>query len=247
MPRYAPGVTYSFGPGPLTPAVKYLLIANITAFVVQVFVPLVSDYLGLRPSDVIERGWLWQLGTYAFLHVSILHIAFNMLSLWMFGVELERLWGTVFFAKYYAITAIGAAAVTVFVSLLPFGFASSVYDATTMGASGAIYGLLLAYALYYPHRPIYLYFLFQVPAKYFVMIVGGISLLASISSQGGVAHAAHLGGLLVGYLYLKGGRLDFHPIAELKYRYLKWKIGRMRRRFDVHPGGRANDWDGKIH
>jgi membrane associated rhomboid family serine protease len=123
------------------------------------------------------------------------------------------------------------------------------YYGSTVGASGAIFGLLLAYGLYFPERRIYLYFLFPIPAKYFVMIFGGVALLSSVSGGGGnLAHFTHLGGLVVGYVYLKSRRLArFSPIAELRYRYLKWKIGRMRRKFDVHEGGRSDDWDRKIH
>jgi membrane associated rhomboid family serine protease len=171
-----------------------------------------------------------------------------MLSLWMFGVELERLWGTVFFAKYYAITGIGAAVCTVLVSLLPFGFAGQMYYLPTVGASGAIFGLLLAYALYFPHREIYMYFLFRVPVRIFVTIVGAIALLSAVTdTQGGVAHFAHLGGLLVGWLYLRSGHPRLHPIAEIKYRYLKWKINRGRRKFDVYSGGRSDDINRRIH
>ena len=146
-------------------------------------------------------------------------------------------------------TGIGAGIVTVLVSLLPFGAATSMYYGSTVGASGAIFGLLLAYGLYFPDRRIYLYFLFPIPAKYFVMIFGGVALLSSVSGGGGnLAHFTHLGGLVVGYIYLKSRRLArFSPIAELKYRYLKWKIGRMRRKFDVHQGGRSDDWDRRIH
>ena len=114
-----------------------------------------------------------------------------------------------------------------------------------VGASGAIYGLLLAYGLYFPSRTIYLYFLFPIQARYFVMLVGAIAFLSSIgSSGGGVAHVAHLGGLLVGYLYLKGRR---GPLDELKYRWLKWRLSRSRSRFDVYQGGRrgpggGDDW-----
>ena len=123
------------------------------------------------------------------------------------------------------------------------------YYGSTVGASGAIFGLLLAYGLYFPERRIYLYFLFPIPARYFVMIFGGVALLSSVSGGGGnLAHFTHLGGLVVGYIYLKSRRLArFSPIGELKYRYLKWKIGRMRRKFDVHQGGRSDDWDRRIH
>jgi len=109
-----------------------------------------------------------------------------------------------------------------------------------------VYGVLLAYAIYFPHRPIYLYFVFPIPAKYFVMIIGAISLLASMGGPGGgIAHTTHLGGLVAAYLYLKSGRL--HLLSEVKYRYLKWRINRMRRRFDVYSGGRADDVDRRVH
>ena len=246
----------SFGPGPLTPAVKALLIANGAMFVLMSLLRLTSPrtavelvlYLGLRPEAVLEGLRLWQPVTYMFLHAGVFHVLFNMLALWMFGVELERLWGTRFFARYYAITGVGAGLTMIVVSLLPFDLADRLYVTTTVGASGAIFGLLLAYGLQFPHRQIYLYFLFPIPAKYFVMIVGAISLYATMVDQdGGVAHAAHLGGLLVGYVYLKRGRSQFHPIAELKYRYLRWKINRLRKRFDVYSGGRADDVDRRIH
>ena len=122
--------------------------------------------------------------TYMFLHGGTFHILFNMLSLWMFGTDLELSWGSRFFARYYAVTGIGAGIVTVLVSLLPFGAATSMYHGSTVGASGAIFGLLLAYGLYFPDRRIYLYFLFPIPAKYFVMIFGGVALLSSLNGGG---------------------------------------------------------------
>lgn len=246
MPRYPSSqVTISFGPpGPLPPAVKYLIIANVAAFLLTTVVPQLTITLGLTPAAVYENLWVWQPATYMFLHGGLGHLLFNMLALWMFGVELERLWGTTAFARYYALTGVGAAVTTLLVSLLPFGFADPLYFATTVGASGAIYGLLLAYAMYYPERPIILYF-FPVRAKYATLILGAISLYLSMAdTRGGVAHVAHLGGLLAGYLYLTAGRGG--PAAEIKYRYLRWKMARMRRRFDVHQGGRGG-WDGRAH
>jgi membrane associated rhomboid family serine protease len=239
-------ISYSFGPGPMSPAVKWIVIANIALFVATFFFRPLIGVLGLVPQYVIERQFLWQPVTYMFLHADVFHILFNMLGIWMFGVELERgRWGTRFFVKYYAVTGVGAAATTVIFSLLPFGFSSAMYGSVTIGASGALYGVLLAYALYFPNRPILMFLLFPIPAKYFVMIIGGISFLSSLDAAGGgIAHAAHLGGLVVGYLYLKGGRGGFS--AELKYRYLKWKMNRLRRKFDVHSGGRS-DWDRHVH
>jgi membrane associated rhomboid family serine protease len=238
------GISYSFGPG-MTPAIKMLIVANIAAFVVSWFVPEVMLFLGLRVADVIGGMRLWQPVTYMFLHGGIGHILFNMLALWMFGVELERMWGSKFFLKYYFVCGLGAAATTALLSFVPLAVFDNLYTALTVGASGAIYGVLLAYALYFPNRPIYIYFIFPIPAKYFVMIMGGISLLSSFGGGGGVAHTAHLGGLVAGYLYLKGGNL--HIISEIQYRFLKWRINRMRRKFDVYSGGRANDVDRRVH
>ena len=234
-------LTYSFGPGPMTPAVKWIIWANIGAFIATVLSRDLIYVLGLTPADVIGRLWLWQPITYMFLHAGPAHILFNMLGVWMFGVELERMWGTQFFLRYYAVTGIGAALTTIVVSLLPFAATAQTYTTVTVGASGALFGILLAFALYFPERPILMALLFPIPAKYFVIIIGALSYF---SSPGGVAHAAHLGGVIFGYLYLQGGRGGL--TAEIKYRYLKWKMNRLRRKFDVYSGGRS-DWDRKVH
>jgi membrane associated rhomboid family serine protease len=245
-------VSYAFGPGGITPAVKILIITNVVAFVLNLIVGNVMTLrLGLSPQAVFEQLSLWQPFTYMFLHSTggFGHILINMLSLWMFGTELERTWGTRFFTKYYLVTGIGAAATSLLLSM----WIDDIYYTVTVGASGAIYGLLLAYGMYFPHRPIYLYFIFPIPARVFVMIVGAIAFLSAMSGPGGgVAHSAHLGGLVVGYLYLKG--LRSRPLDELKYRYLRWKMGRARNRFDVYSGGRSpsdddwkNDWKKHIH
>lgn len=250
MSRYASptAMSYSFGPGPITPAVKAIIVANIAFYVVTLLYQPVVTYLGLTPEFVLERFWFWQLGTYMFLHASHpFHILFNMLGVWMFGVELERLWGTKFFARYYAITGIGAGITALAASFVPVGALQATYSATTIGASGALYGLLMAYALRFPDRPILMFLLFPIPAKYFVMILGAIAFISAPGSQ--VSNAAHLGGLLFGYVYLKqgqgrggGGNLT----AEIKYRYLKWKMNRLRRKFDVYSGGKG-DWDRHVH
>jgi membrane associated rhomboid family serine protease len=205
-----------------------------------------TEALGLVPFLVVGQLWIWQLGTYMFLHGGVFHILFNMLALWMFGAELERIWGTRNFLKFYFVTGIGAGILTVIFSLLPFSASEQLYQSNVIGASGAVYGLLLAYALYFPDRPIYMYLVFPIPAKIFVMIMGAIAFYASVSgASGGVANATHLGGLLVAYLYLKRSHMD--PLGELKYRYLRWKINRGRKKFDVYSGGRADDWDRRVH
>jgi len=237
--------SYSFGPGGISTAIKVLIGANVALFLVQFFAPAVTDVLGLRPIFVVRYFWVWQLATYMFLHGGVFHIVFNMLALWMFGTELERRWGTPFFLKFYAVTGVGAGVLTVLFSLLPFAAAQQLYQANIIGASGAIFGLLLAYALYFPERQIYMYLVFPIPARVFVAIIGAIAFLSSLGDSGGVASATHLGGLAVAYVYLKSGRM--HPISEIKYRYLKWKINRVRKKFDVYSGGRANDYDRRVH
>src|SRR4029453_18440750 len=184
--------------------------------------------LGLSPQAVFEQLALWQPFTYMFLHSTsgVGHILFNMLALWMIGTELERTWGSRFFVKYYVVTGIGAA----LTSLLLAAFSDVFYYSVTVGASGAIYGLIL--------------FIVPVPARIAVTILGAIALLSSMGGAGGgVAHSAHLGGLVAGYLYLK--TLRNRPLDELKYRYLKWKMGRARSKFDVYSGGRSSDDDWK--
>jgi Rhomboid family len=133
------------------------------------------------------------------------------------------------------------------VSMLPFAATHATYYANIIGASGALYGLLLAYAWYYPDRPILMFLLFPVPAKYFVAILGGIAFIMSMEGGGTVAATTHLGGLLVGYIYLQGGRGGIS--SEIKYRYVKWKMNRMRRKFDVYSGGRSDKshWDRHVH
>jgi membrane associated rhomboid family serine protease len=248
--RYGSSYSYQFGPGPLSPAVKLLLITNVVAWVLNLIVPSMTLYLGLSPQEVFTGFAFWQPFTYMFLHDTrgFSHILFNMLSLWMFGTELERRWGTRFFTKYYFVTGVGAALTTLLVALV----SDSAYYSLTVGASGAIYGLLIAWAMYFPHRTIYFYFLFPIPARVFVAIVGAIAFLSSLGGPGGgIAHIAHLGGLVVGYIYLK--TLSVRPIDELRYRWLRWRMDRARSRFDVYSGGKSDDdewkrdWKKHIH
>jgi rhomboid family protein len=233
-------LAYSFGPGPWTPAIKALIIANVTVFVVTYFLPLLQVPLWLTPQDVVH-GQVWRLVTYMFLHGGVSHILFNMLFLWMFGVELERMWGTRNFLKYYFVTGVAAALTTIVVSFVPLFGLGSLYVARTVGASGAVVAVLLAYGLYFPNREILFYGIFPIRVKYFLMILAAISLFTA----GNIAHSTHIGGAVAGYLYLKGGRI--HLLSEIKYRYWKWKINRVRRKFDVYSGGRADDVNRRVH
>ncbi len=249
MPRYGTSSPYQLGPGALTPAVKVLLITNVVTWLINMIVPAMTLKLGLSPKDVFTGFAIWQPFTYMFLHDTsgFGHILFNMLALWMFGTELERTWGTRFFTKFYLVTGVGAAATTLLLALV----SPAIYYSLTVGASGAIYGLLMAWAMYFPHRTILFWGIFPIPARVFVFIMGAIAFLSSLGGPGsGVAHIAHLGGLVVGYLYLKSLRV--RPLDELRYRWLRWRMGRARSRFDVYSGGKSDDdwkkeWKKHIH
>ena len=138
-----------------------------------------------------------------------------MLALWMFGSELEDRWRTRFFLKFYFVTGVGAGILTVLFSLLPFGPSQQLLRSNVIGASGAIYGLLLAYAMYFPERQVYMYFVFPIPVRVFVAIIGAIAFLSSLGDSSGVASATHLGGLAIAYVYLKSGRM----ISQVRRRF----------------------------
>jgi membrane associated rhomboid family serine protease len=230
---------YSYGPFGFerwTPAVKILIISTAIAFLLQVFdrisggISFTSKF-GLTPAHVTEQFYLWELVTYMFLHGSLLHILFNMLALWMFGSELERLWGTRQFTRFYFICGVGAGILTVLLS--PNS------PVMTIGASGAIYGLLAAFGLLFPNRIIY-WIIFPIPAKYFVLILGGLAFFSSLSATGsGIAHVAHLGGMVCGLIYLKGGRV----FSDIRYRYERWQRNRLRRMFEVYYNERRREDD----
>jgi membrane associated rhomboid family serine protease len=218
-------------------AVKWLLVVNVAMFILQqlgnaflrpvivggglllpVRMPLLEAFLALVPAWVVGKGWWWQLFTYMFLHGNLLHILVNMLFLWVFGSELERLWGWRRFLSYYLTCGVGAGLFHLLFrlhSILP-----------VVGASGAVYGLLMAYGLLFPDRVVTMFLFFilpiQIRAKYLVLLFGGLSLLGGIGSlfgsEGGVAHLAHLGGMVVGYLYLRHGRLfaSLNPVAKVR-------------------------------
>jgi membrane associated rhomboid family serine protease len=186
---------FSFGSG-LTPVIKKLMIIMGAVFFLQTMVSgRMNVFLGLVPVLVWSHYFVWQLVTYIFLHGGLSHLLFNLLALWMFGGELEGYWGSKKFAQYFFFCGVGAGVCTVL--LTPF------QPFPVIGASGAIYGLLLAYGWLFPRRLIYIYFLFPIPAKYFVIIFGLIELFSSMEGTGGgVAHLTHLGGLLFGLIYM---------------------------------------------
>ena len=197
----------------ITPAVKYLIVVCSGIFLFQVlFRPGWFPFLGITP-DLFWRGFIWQPVTYMFLHGGIFHLLLNMFVLWMFGTVLESTWGTTRFLKFYFICGIGAgilnAAVTP-ASPIP-----------TIGSSGAIYGLLMAFGILFPEQLLYIWGIVPVKAKYFVIGIGAIEFLTAVSTtNSGIAHFAHLGGMLFGLVYMKWGDWS---------RYLSSRRGRRRR------------------
>ncbi len=191
-----------FGWGrPRSNMIRGLIIINVAIWILVTLTAtdrLLFYYFGLVPQLVWSRLMVWQPFTYMFLHAGFWHVALNMFVLWMFGSELEREWGGRSFLRYYFITGAGAGLVTVL-----FDLNSTV---PVIGASGAIYGVLLAYGLAYPNRNVYLYFLFPVKVKYFVGFLAVMAFLASIQPGGStISHLTHLSGMVIGWLYLKSG------------------------------------------
>jgi membrane associated rhomboid family serine protease len=230
----------------LPPAVKWLLIINCALYVVDFFGQV---WFGVRlffpfylvPAQVLH-GAIWQPVTYMFLHAvgNVWHIVFNMLCLWMFGMDLERDWGTARFLRYYFVCGIAAGICVALVALVR---PSDLY-VPTLGASGAVLALLLAFGVMYPDRIILFMLVIPMKAKYVVMICGAIEFLGSWQGGSGVSHVAHLGGMVVGYIYLRT-RLNFNlfePVTYLRTQYKNWRTERARRRFQVYlrkrgPGG----------
>jgi membrane associated rhomboid family serine protease len=229
MNYYSSSARNFFG-GPVTRTVKILIIINVAVFLLQLLSErggsdLLVRYFGLIPSRITDDLWLWQLATYMFLHGGFQHIFFNMLTLFMFGNDLERYWGTLRFLNYYFITGIGAGICSWLISIHSI--------AVTIGASGAIYGILLAYGLLYPNRIVLLNFLLPVKVKWLVIITGAIDFYASLTGdEPGVAHIAHLGGMLVGLVFLKGK--DW--LVQYQVYQANRKREQLKKQFEVYYG-----------
>jgi membrane associated rhomboid family serine protease len=235
MPRTYRTYLGSYGSGLFPPAVKWLLISNSVVFVLTYLFGM-PYILALAPVAVVYHFALFQLVTYLFLHGGITHILFNMLALWMFGVPLEHDWGTRRFLKYYFYCGIAAGVCDVAVNAM-----LGVWNTHTIGASGAIFGLLLAYGVLYPDQTVLMGFLFPIKAKYMVMIYGGIELLLSIGPNSGVSSVAHLGGMAFGYVYLKS-RMPRMKLPDWRGAYRQWRLQRAKRKFQVYMrkhGGRG--------
>lgn len=223
----------SIGPGIPSPVIKILLLVTTGIYFLQLLIPQLTGYLAFTPLVTFQSFplYLYQIVTYMFLHGGFFHLLFNMLMLWMFGTEIERAWGSRSFFRFYLIGGICGALLTLGVFLATGG--SAMLGATggpVVGASGAIYAILIAYWLMFPDRILYLYFFFPVPVKFAVPIMMLIGFFAG-GANGGTAHMAHLGGALFGLAYLK---LDWRWLAigrklkNLRYKRQEAKLHKRR-------------------
>jgi membrane associated rhomboid family serine protease len=219
----------------LTPMVKALLVINAVIWLLGVVIAqgfilkntIIFDIFGLSGTGVLENFQLWQPLTYMFLHSeSIWHILFNGLIIWFVGSELEKIWGPREFLRYYLTCGVGAGFLYIFVVSVAvniFGLNEGFLSVPTIGASGAVFGLLMAYGLIFGERVIYFMMLFPMKAKFFILILAVVEVFTLVTSGfgGAVNNTAHLGGFLVGLLYIYAG---------------KFKMKRMQRKWLKKPG-----------
>jgi membrane associated rhomboid family serine protease len=241
------GRTLSLSFPPFTYWVKRIVIACAVVYFLQVVLEAVAPeqsaflvhFAGLVPRLVVHYGMVWQLLSYSFLHASTMHLLLNMLTLWMVGSQLEQEWGARRFLEYYLFCVAAAALTTIAVAYSPLPGVSP--GTNTIGASGGVYGLLIAFGMLFGDREFLLFPLpFTMKAKYLVAIVIFVVIIATFQpSQGGVANFAHLGGLFFGFLYVK-----FMPKRGLasgateryfgvRNSYYRWKRRRAARKFEV--------------
>ena len=227
----------------ITPAVKILVLTCAGVFLLEVLLKLLFSpgalawflhEFGLVPSGVVPGLRIWQPVTYIFLHDhrTAWHLLINMLMLWMFGRELELVWGKRRFLNYFFLCGIGAGVINVIVECVPLLWHRQPSDIPTIGASGAIFGILNANAILFPDRQIWLFPLpIMIPMRPFVAVMGVIEFFATLGSTGdGVSHFCHLGGMLVGWLYLRRGSFLYRVRNEMA----DWRYQRNRKRFEVY-------------
>jgi membrane associated rhomboid family serine protease len=216
--------------------VKRILVVLVVTWVVQVIaerwmsLPWIGETLALTPGQVISDGRVWQLLSYMWLHstASFTHILFNGLFLWMFGGTLEQRWGGRGFLKFYLLSGLGAGLVVLLVGWIFYP------DTPVLGASGAIYGLVVAWAITEPNRLVYLFGVFPMRGKYFALIPIVFALADFLVQGEGTSHAAHLGGLATGALLVTGWWKPQKAWRQFRLFYL-------RRKLKVIDGGRGGE------
>jgi membrane associated rhomboid family serine protease len=214
--------TFTIGSG-MTQAVKYLIIANVVGFGLQLFLSrFIIPFFSLVPVLVFPGFQVWRVVSYMFLHGDFGHILFNMIGLFFFGPPLERYLGYKQFYVYYFLCGAGAG-----IACVPFYLLFGGGDTVIIGASGAIFGVLVGYGLLYPNSQILLWFVLPIKAKWLVLIFGVMEFFATVSytrgAESGVASVAHLAGLVIGYLYLRKGYDLKRLVPWLRFRYLRLK------------------------
>jgi membrane associated rhomboid family serine protease len=243
--------TVRFGP-PVTPnVIKQLLIANLVVFVAQALWPQLWQLGAATPYLFWQQGYLWQPFSYMFLHAGLMHIGFNMLALWMFGSPLALLWGEKKFLRFYLLCGLGAGAIIVTWPGIPVLFGAGIpggYLLPTLGASGAVFGVLLAYSLTWPDRTIMLLFPpIPIKAIYFIPVIFFMSLLGPQN----VSHVGHLGGILVGWILLRRmGTTGGLTFKSLQYRWRRYKMRRNLRAVrmeELRSRRRSDDDHGPYH
>jgi membrane associated rhomboid family serine protease len=219
-----------FGAG-WTPVVKGFVIACVAAFVLEVFSPEeMVRIFGLTPLLVWTRGWAWQMVTFNFLHDtrSLGHIVFNLLSIYMFAPELERAYGSRRFATFLAVSGIGAG--------LCVALADRAAEVPTIGCSGIVFSVMLVYAVLYPDRQVLLFFIIPIRIKWLMLGMGAVEMFYFVGGgRPGISDAAHLGGMLFGYLFLRGDK----TFLRLRDAYYRRKLRRLRRKYKVVDGGKS--------
>ena len=218
----------------LTPAVKYIILACVGIYFLSALGAgrEMIYFFGLTPHSVFTKVFVWQPLTYLFFHGGFGHIFSNMFALWMFGSEMERYLGSREFVRFFFITGAGAGLISIAVHPMS--------TTPTIGASGSIYGVLLAYGMLFPERMVYLYFLFPVKVKYFISFLFVVTFLSAFGSSGtGIDHFAHLGGGLFAFLYLRG----FLSWKKINESYNRWRLQRLRRKFKVYENKRRKKDD----
>ncbi len=243
--------TVRFGP-PVTPnVIKQLLIANLVAFVAQALWPQLWQLGAATPYLFWQQGYLWQPFSYMFLHAGLMHIGFNMLALWMFGTPLALLWGERKFLRFYLLCGLGAGVIIVSWPGIPVLLGAGVpggYVLPTLGASGAVFGVLLAYSLTWPDRTIMLLFPpIPIKAIYFIPVIFVMSLLGPQN----ISHVGHLGGILVGWILLRRmGTTGGLTFKSLQYRWRRYKMRRNLRAVrmeELRSRRRSDDDHGPYH
>jgi len=222
--------------------VKWLLIVNTAVFLVcylggyglQRHVTLL---LALSWETAVRNFWIWQVFTYMFVHFAPLHLLFNMLGLWFFGVPLEQTWGTRRFLRFYLLCGLIAGtcvlAANLIASVLVANPIMNQRQTFTLGASGAVMGVMVAFAILFPDAILLLFFVFPMKAKYAVMIFVAMDLIFTFGPNTGVSTVAHLGGAGFGYVYLKY-RLPTVKTPDIRGAYRQWKLQRAKKKFQVY-------------